>query len=463
MVTLGVGGFYAYNVFLDENKEELLIGDASHGHFQIELDCGACHTDAFGGPEVLQDACVSCHAADLELAQDSHPLKKFRDPRNASLLKGLDARQCISCHTEHQDERTHPMGVTIPEDYCFHCHQSIAEDRPSHVGLGYETCASAGCHNYHDNRALYETFLASHSGESWIKTSAQIVNSNNASLNAQPTEEYQLLAYVEKSAEHPEVVADWSASAHAEAGVNCGGCHSDEAQGESNLDVAYEGWVEKPGIEVCASCHGLESQSFLIGKHGMRLAAGLDPLDPSEIKTARTLLNDGATGHNGCNNCHKPHEFDRTFAATEACLTCHADDHSLAFLDSPHAEIVQTLESKGVSKDVIAGSAVTCATCHMPSILVQETVVGTSIGTELANYVSTTSENGGGDVFMVNHNQNENLRPNEKMIRPVCMQCHGLGFAIDALADPELIKNNFNGQPSEHIPSIDWSVKNQSR
>ena len=35
---------------------------------------------------------------------------------------------------------------------------------------------------------------------------------------------------------------------------------------------------------------------------------------------------------------------------------------------------------------------------------------------------------------LVQHNQNDGLQPNEKMIRPVCMSCHGLGFSIDALA-----------------------------
>jgi hypothetical protein len=44
------------------------------------------------------------------------------------------------------------------------------------------------------------------------------------------------------------------------------------------------------------------------------------------------------------------------------------------------------------------------------------------------------------------------------MIRSVCLDCHGLGFAIDALADPALIANNFKGQPSRHIESIDWAT-----
>jgi hypothetical protein len=42
------------------------------------------------------------------------------------------------------------------------------------------------------------------------------------------------------------------------------------------------------------------------------------------------------------------------------------------------------------------------------------------------------------------------------MIRSVCVHCHGLGFAIDALADVNLILNNFNGPPAVHIPSLEW-------
>ena len=61
----------------------------------------------------------------------------------------------------------------------------------------------------------------------------------------------------------------------------------------------------------------------------------------------------------------------------------------------------------------------------------------------------------------VEHNQNFYLRPNEKMIRPVCMQCHSLEFSIDALADIELLKSNFTGKPSRHIESIDWAKKRE--
>jgi hypothetical protein len=56
----------------------------------------------------------------------------------------------------------------------------------------------------------------------------------------------------------------------------------------------------------------------------------------------------------------------------------------------------------------------------------------------------------------VQHNQNDNLRPNEKMVRSVCGQCHGLPFTLDALADSSLIDQNFSGQPSTHVQSVDF-------
>jgi len=243
IITIAVGGFYAYTIFLNEDKESLLIGEASHGHFQIELDCGQCHTDAFGGQDVLQDACVGCHGAELELAQDSHPRKKFSDPRNAERLIGIDARYCISCHSEHKEEQTNLMGLTMPNDYCLHCHEDIAKERASHQDLGFETCANAGCHNYHDNRALYETFLANNAHQPWILENPHLTISNNAALNAAPHLPHHELAFPNQRSAHPQIMDEWAESSHSEAGVNCGGCHSD----------ASGSWVESPSYDVCAS------------------------------------------------------------------------------------------------------------------------------------------------------------------------------------------------------------------
>jgi hypothetical protein len=64
---------------------------------------------------------------------------------------------------------------------------------------------------------------------------------------------------------------------------------------------------------------------------------------------------------------------------------------------------------------------------------------------------------GGQRVHFVTHNQNDSLRPNEKMVRSACIGCHGLQFSLDSLADPALIEWNFNGRSTVHIESIKWA------
>ena len=134
----------------------------------------------------------------------------------------------------------------------------------------------------------------------------------------------------------------------------------------------------------------------------------------------------------GCATCHDPHSVDTAPARVEACVSCHDDGHTKAYFDSPHYALFQAeLAGEGAP-----GSGVGCADCHMPRL----------------------EDPDSGKVF-VTHNQNETLRPNEKMIRSTCLSCHGLAFSIDALADPVLVERNFAGKPSAHVESIDWAVK----
>ena len=125
----------------------------------------------------------------------------------------------------------------------------------------------------------------------------------------------------------------------------------------------------------------------------------------------------------GCNSCHAAHRFDSRKAAVKACLTCHDDEHSLAYEQSPHAQ----LWVKELSGDLADGEGVSCASCHMPRL-----------NYDVNEWMSR---------IMVDHNQNANLTPNSKMIRSVCMHCHGLEFSINALGDRQLVRNNFNGRP----------------
>ena len=458
-------------LYIGGDRTAFLPGETAGVHHQIELACETCHTSPpfATQAEVRKDinkTCVTCHKDELKAADDSHPVKKFKNPRMASYWDKVDARFCTTCHSEHQPEITLAGLLTLPGDYCVACHsegeQDVRVNRPTHAGLTFDTCASSGCHNFHDNKALYEDYLVKHAGQPWLSEEPIHALEAIARSRARPAQEEVevYLANLSAPVREPEAEMHWAASAHASADVGCGGCHAPKAETEEEVAAA---WIDSPGEEVCASCHRGEAKTFALGRHGMRrhpeiarprrpkqmlkrlgvddpsedLLAAIetylaDPTAPPVMTTteARVSLRPEAHGQDlTCNTCHEPHAQDITFAAVDACLSCHVDDHSLAYEGSPH----QTLWLSELAGDLPPGSGVTCATCHMPK-----------------------SERRG--VVTTNHNQNDTLRPNEKMIRPVCMDCHSLEFSIDALADPNLVERNFSGKPDRHIESIDWAV-----
>ncbi|MCA9257718.1 MAG: cytochrome c3 family protein [Planctomycetales bacterium] len=405
-------------------RRTFLSGATTAGHYQIELRCDVCHTPGMG---VRQESCIECHAQELEEANDTHPKSKFADPANAALLEIIDATRCTTCHAEHTPERTTAMGVSLPRDYCFRCHHDVAEVRPSHAEMEFESCASAGCHNFHDNRALYENFLASHSNEPPLLDSR--TNLLRKSAGGEKTEGEQLRRI---DADGPQssdleiaIVADWERSAHALGGVNCSNCHV-SATAEWNDHVDYES---------CRACHEAETKGFLQGRHGMRLAQGLPPMSPELARLP--MRPDAAHRELNCGACHGVHRFDTARAAVEACLECHADSHSLNYLESPHFALWQAERSGNAPP----GTGVSCATCHLPRV-------------EDADHPGQTR---------VIHNQNDNLRPNEKMLRSVCGNCHGLQFSLDSLADAALVGSNFIGAPRGRVESIEMAVKWMNR
>jgi hypothetical protein len=493
LVVTGVTGIaFASVMYIGGSREALLIGETTGAHHQIELACDACHAaDPFDSPKKtakkMNKACLSCHKDELQVSNDSHPVKKFRDPRNADVRAKLDALYCHTCHAEHKPEITRVGAVTLPMDYCSACHQEVYKNRPSHEGYGFETCASAGCHNFHDNTALYEEFLVKHAGGPWL-AEVPVIPGAAVSRGDRPltlslaaadakSDLTAYLASLEDAPEDPEAeaekklaavltardalapeayltesaVAKWAGSAHALSGVNCAGCHAPQAEGIAAIET---GWTESPELKTCASCHKDQAKTFLEGRHGMRfhpklpkprkapkegveaiLATLFEDAPPAPITVGdsalKTLKTESAHLEIGnCNTCHKPHEVDIKVAGVEACATCHDDTHTQNYFDSPHYDLWKT-ELAGQAEP---GTGVSCADCHMPKI-------------EGRRAVFTT------------HNQNAYLRPNEKMIRTVCMSCHSLDFAIDALADQELVESNFNGRPSVHIESIDWALK----
>ncbi|MEN8167602.1 MAG: cytochrome c3 family protein [Pseudomonadota bacterium] len=426
LMTLGLMGYLAATL-LSESPAIFLPGKTTDGHYQIESACTACHT-TFGG--VKQDACIKCHGEELETVNDSHPPKKFTDPRNAPKLALVDARRCVSCHREHRPAITREMGVTLAQDYCLYCHEDIATDRPSHASLPFDGCRD--CHLYHDNTALHEDYLIKHLNEPDTRAQANMPQRNllasyrltaHHSLEALTADEQDAPISVER-----KVIDDWEASSHAGNGVNCLACH-----GHSEKPQPHEGtaaWTDKPDHEACARCHAEEAAGFLAGRHGMRLALGLTPM---QTDAARRQMTDESSQHLSCVACHPAHRFDTRPAVVEACLGCHADEHSRNYRASPHYLLWQA-ETAGHGEP---GSGVSCATCHLPRYRFKHKSV---------------------ETVRVQHNQNLNLRPNQKMIRRVCIHCHGLAFTIDSLADSALIDKNFTGKPAKHIESLNMAA-----
>ena len=148
----------------------------------------------------------------------------------------------------------------------------------------------------------------------------------------------------------------------------------------------------------------------------MRFA--FDHLSPMTPALARLPMKASAAHREmNCRACHLPEEKSNPrFASQDSCLQCHDDEHSKNHKLSSHFNI-----------------GVTCASCHMP----REDREGTII---------------------VNHDNTANLRPNEKMTKNVCMDCHGLQFSMNAMTDPHLIKSNFSSPPTQSHPGIKWTT-----
>ncbi|MEL6336931.1 MAG: cytochrome c3 family protein [Pseudomonadota bacterium] len=477
IATLSASAAVAALVFVGGDRTSLLIGETTGTHAQFEMACESCHagnaldTDKKQA-KALNKTCVTCHQDELKASNDSHPYKKFRDPRMADYWDLIDARTCTACHAEHKPEITRPGAVTLAMDYCVACHsqgeQDVRVNRASHAGLGFETCASSGCHNFHDNRALYEDFLVKHADEPWLhevpvhKLEAALRSPRAPAPAAVPT---PAMSLAPEGALTVEIVAAYEASAHPGGEVGCASCHAAKAGKEPSAEDVLANWQDQPGTATCESCHKAEAKTFRIGRHGMRrhpkIAKPRDPvralkavgikldrkgelaalireyLSDAPYPTVMTVAEsplpmkaEAAHEELTCTSCHGPHRVDLNQARVESCASCHDDGHTRAYFGSPHHKLWQA-ELAGAAAP---GTGVTCATCHLPK---EETERG----------------------LVTNHNQNDVLRPNEKMIRPVCMDCHGLGFAIDALADPGLVSSNFQGRPETHIESIDWATR----
>ena len=207
----------------------------------------------------------------------------------------------------------------------------------------------------------------------------------------------------------------WRSSAHALADVNCSSCH---------LDGKTKELIVKPNQENCRSCHEVAVDTFLLGKHGIRIGERLSPLQP---KITRLPMKKPALGKKmTCNTCHDVHEVNTFQAAVDSCLSCHNDNHSLNYSKSKHAQL---LAAEGTLTRASVES-VTCAACHLPRMEFD-------------------------GVVHVNHNNTYNLLPQDRMIKDVHMNCHGMEYSYRSIFDSELVFINFDRAPTKELQTLE--------
>lgn len=224
-------------------------------------------------------------------------------------------------------------------------------------------------------------------------------------------------AHTATESELSEITAQWKTSAHALADVNCSSCHQDK---ESKTFVAH------PDNESCRTCHEAETDTFLLGKHGIRLLEGQSPLTPSKARLA--MKPEAHSKQMNCNACHDVHSVDTYQASVDSCMTCHNDEHSLNYKNSKHSQLF--LAEGNLERP--SNISVTCATCHLPR---------------------ETPESGSN--VLVNHNNTYNLKPRDRMASEVCMNCHGMEYSFNSIFDNDLVKSNFARPPNIHLKSFD--------
>ena len=212
-----------------------------------------------------------------------------------------------------------------------------------------------------------------------------------------------------------EIEQQWRTSIHALNDVNCSSCHVNEDN---------KTFISRPTEASCKSCHEYSTDTFLLGKHGIRTLEGLSPLTPAMAHLP--MKKSALEGRMNCNSCHNVHTVNTYQAAVDSCLTCHNDTHSLNYKNSPHAEIIKDIGLLPRPNS----DTVTCATCHLPR--------------EIA-----------GDTVLVNHNNTYTLKPRDRMVKEVCMNCHGLEHSYDSIFDDELVETNFARPPTLELPTFE--------
>jgi hydroxylamine dehydrogenase len=182
---------------------------------------------------------------------------------------------------------------------------------------------------------------------------------------------------------NPNIVADWQASKHSEAGIDCSECHGSQHMTAKDVEK-----VVLPTPDVCGKCHETQVTQFKSGKHalawaamnamptihwqpmalieGMKGCGGCHKIGLKSPEEIKQLKNQGGDyGMASCDACHTRHTFSVEEAKQpQACETCHMGfDHPQweMYSGSKHGVRALLKQEKLLPESF---AAPTCQTCH---------------------------------------------------------------------------------------------------
>jgi len=328
--------------------------------------CASCHEmkihyDSFKASKHHNEHVENCHACHVGPGLKGYAHAKLSDGTHDSFMHAFQA------YTDGAFIEIAEDSLQILNGNCVRCHSEGFTKDKSHIeyvlksnkhgtgGATPEKLACTDCHlgvvHPHMPGDLFKAYAAKK-----IKPYGTYEETDCLACHKMAT---------------PDVVKEWTKSAHAVKGVTCISCH-----GNDHRYIARKrGYVS---ASACGECHQNQFLDFKESAHlqGHPVAA----TSKFDVITTK-LLN-----IEGCKDCHKlslSYEFDRfggscdachpshKFAVTDAkaydaCEKCHIGGPDHSRLDTSEKSIfgkVQKLRSQGL----ITKELVTCQACHGPN------------------------------------------------------------------------------------------------
>lgn len=328
--------------------------------------CASCHEmkihyDSFKASKHHNEHVENCHACHVGPGIKGYAHAKLSDGTHDSLMHSFQA------YTDGEFIEIAEDSLQILNGNCVRCHSGGFTKDKSHIefvqksnkhgtqGAHPEKLACTDCHlgvvHPHMPGDLFKAYAAKK-----IKPFGTYEETDCLACHKMAT---------------PDVVKEWTKSAHANKGVSCIHCH-----GNDHRSIAKKhGHVT---ASICGECHQGQFVDFKESKHNQgHIVAQSSHFDIISTKMLNikdckgchkmSLSYDYDRVGGSCDACHPSHKFSVAEAkAYDACEKCHIDGPEHAQLSAGKGSIFgKVLEMR--NQGLITKDLVTCQSCHGPN------------------------------------------------------------------------------------------------